>query len=125
MPIKNRPVIVIIVAVLFLLAGGVGFAYHVTEFSQPNINRTELIWVLIVRMLAIVCGALLLMGINWSRWLAIAWLLYHVVISTLHSVSETIMHAILLIMVSVLLFHPVSSAYFRRKKKLSDNPAVH
>ncbi len=108
---KKRPVAVTIVAILFILAGIVGIAYHVTEFSQPDINRTGLVWVLIVRILAVVSGVLLLAGIKWARWLAVAWLLYHVVLSSLHSVSETIMHSVLMIIICVLLFHPKSSAY--------------
>jgi hypothetical protein len=113
---KNRPVAVIIVSILFILTGCLGIATHIKDFSQPNSDLSELTWVLIVRLLAIMCGLLLLFRINWARWLAIAWLVYHVSISALNSTSEMMAHIVFLIVVSVLLFLPTSSAYFRNKK---------
>jgi hypothetical protein len=113
---KNRPVAVIIVSVMFILTGSLGIAAHIKDFSQPNSDLSELTWVLFVRILAIVCGVLLLFRINWARWLAIAWLVYHVSISALNSTAEMMAHIVFLIIVSVLLFLPTSSAYFRDKK---------
>jgi len=114
---KSRPLPVIIVAVLFILAGCVGIAYHITDFFEPNDKLSELIWVLFVRILAVVCGLLLLFRINTARWLAIAWLAYHVIISAFNSTSEMIAHIVFLIIITVLLFLPVSSAYFRLRDK--------
>jgi hypothetical protein len=112
---KNRPIPVIIVSILFILAGCIGFSYHVKEFFEPNVKLYELIWVLLLRTLAVVCGLLLFLRINWARWLAIAWLLYHVLLSAFHSTSEMITHILLLIIVSVLLYHPASTEYFKIK----------
>lgn len=113
---KGRPLPVIIVAVLFILAGVIGFAYHAKELFDVN-NKDETIWMLFLRILAVVCGLLLLFRINWSRWLAIAWLAYHVFISALNSTAEMITHILFLIVVIVLLFLPVSSAFFQHKQK--------
>ncbi len=112
---KKRPIAVIIVSILFVLAGITGFAYHLKEYFDPGFNRLEIIWVLIVRVLAVFCGILLFYGINWARWLAVIWLIYHIILSFFHSASEVIMHTILLIVVAVLLFHPKSAAYFKQK----------
>jgi hypothetical protein len=112
---KNRPIPVIIVSILFILTGCIGFAYHIKDFFEPNDKPYELIWVLFIRILAVVCGLLLFLRINWARWLAVAWLLYHILLSALHSTSELITHIVLLIIVSVLLFLPVSNAYFKIK----------
>lgn len=114
---KKRPVPVIIVAILFILAGCVGLAYHVKELSEQNQNLYETIWILLLRMLAVACGVLLLCRINFGRWLTIAWLVYHCIISAFNSTSEMIAHIAFLVLVSVLLFLPVSSAYFHNKKK--------
>jgi hypothetical protein len=114
---KNRPLPVIIVSVLFIVAGGVGFVYHIKDFFKPGYTQYETIWVLFLRILAIVCGVLLLLKIKWARWLAIAWLAYHVLIGALNSTSEMIAHIVFLIIVTVLLFLPVSSKYFQNKKK--------
>ena len=36
--------------------------------------------------LAIVCGVFLLRGHNWARWLALAWIAFHVVLSAFHAI---------------------------------------
>ena len=112
---KGRPIPVIIVSAMFIIAGCVGFVYHLKELFDPNINLYEILWVQFVRILAIVCGILLLIPINWARWLAIAWLLYHVLISFFHSTSEMISHIVILLLVIVLLNLPQSSSFFHKK----------
>jgi hypothetical protein len=111
--VKKRPLPVIIVATLFIIAGTVGFVYHFKEFFEPDARLNETGWVQLVRIIAIVCGVLLLLAVNWARWLAIAWLLYHVFISALHSTPEMIFHIVILLLVVVLLYLPESSAFFR------------
>lgn len=111
---KGCPLPVIIVSALFIITGCVGFALHVKELFELSNNLNETIWIFILRILAIVCGLLLLLRISWGRWLAIAWLVYHIIISAYNSISKTIIHIVLLIIVSILLFLPVSSAYFSK-----------
>ena len=114
---KNCPLPVIIVSILFIVAGCVGFVYHLKEFFDPNAKLYELFWVQFVRILAIVCGFLLLRSINWARWLAIAWMFYHVLISAFHSPSDVILHIVFLLLVIVLLYLPKSSAFFQMKNQ--------
>jgi len=114
----KRPVPVIIVSILFILVGCIGFAYHVKELFDLKNNLYETIGILFLRILAAVCGVLLLFRINWSRWLAITWLIYHVIISAFHSTSEMIAHIVFLVLISVLLFLPVSSAYFKKVRTM-------
>src|SRR5688572_30261125 len=112
---KKRPVPVIIVSIVFILAGCVGFIYHFNELFEANGKLYESILVLLIRVLAVVCGFLLFQGINWARWLAIAWLLYHVLLSAFHSTSEMITHIVFVIIVSLLLYLPASNEYFKIK----------
>ena len=109
---KKRPVSVIIVSVLFILVGCIGFAYHVKELSG---KQYETIWVLFMEISAVACGILLLFKISWARWLAIAWLLCHIIISAFNSTSEMIAHIVFLVIISTLLFLPASSRYFKVK----------
>jgi hypothetical protein len=109
---KKPPIPIIIVAALFILVGIVGFGFHVNEFSEKPYETT---WVLFVEVLAVTCGVLLLFKVAWARWLTIAWLLYHIIISAFNSTSQMIAHIVFLIVVSILLFLPVSSIYFRVK----------
>ncbi|MBV4360656.1 hypothetical protein [Pinibacter aurantiacus] len=114
---ERRPITVVIVGMLFILAGCMSIAFHVKDFFQPDAKLSEVIWALVVRLTALVCGILLFFRVDWARWLAVIWLLYHVIIGALHSKSEMAMHIVLLIVVAILLFVPVSSAYFRYKGK--------
>jgi hypothetical protein len=114
---KGRPLPVVMVSLLFILTGCIGFAYHINDFSKPNASSFELIWVLFLRILAVVCGLLLFFRMNWARWLAIAWLAYHVIISAFNSSSEMLAHIVFLVIVTFLLFLPVSSKYFKNKNK--------
>lgn len=120
MKILNRPIPVVVVSALFILTGILGIVTHINDFRNPNIAAPELVWALIVRLLAVVCGILLLNKIKWARWLAIVWLLYHIVISVFNSASEAISHIVILVIVHILLFLPISVAYFKRNKKLEN-----
>ena len=70
----ERPLPVTILGCLFILAGLVGLAYHL---SQRPLDA----WVALIafiRVIAIVGGVFLLKGRNWARWLMIAWVGFHV-----------------------------------------------
>ena len=110
---NKRPLPVTIIAWLYVVAGVVGLAYHATEFKVARPFEGDVLWVCFVRLLAIVAGAFMLRGRNWARWLSIAWMAWHVVLSTFHPLSELIMHSVLLVMFGFFLFRPGASAYFR------------
>lgn len=112
----KRPLPVIIIGWFFIAAGTVGFIYHINELSIENPFVNDAIWVLLVRFLAIAGGILILRGTNTGRWLLMAWLVYHVVLSYFHSLSELIMHAILLVGISCALFHPRVAIFFKGLK---------
>lgn len=105
----KRPIPVIFLGGLFIVVGLVGIAYHLSERPvDPSI-----ILVTFIRILAIVGGVFLLMGRNWARWLLLAWLAFHVVVSAFHSMSEMAAHAVLLIVVAYFLFTPPAAKYFQ------------
>lgn len=110
---NRRPVSVTIISWLFIAAGVIGFAYHVTEFKAQRPFEYEVVWVCLVRLLAILSGLFMLRGSNWARWLLLVWIAYHVVLSAFHSLSELAMHGLLLGVVAFFLFRPQASAYFR------------
>ncbi len=106
----NRPLSVTIIGCIFIAAGVVGFAYHVTELRTQR--SWELVWVCLLRLLAILGGVFVLRGRNWARWLCVAWIAYHVVLSAFHPLSELITHGLLFAVFAYLLFRPRASAYF-------------
>jgi hypothetical protein len=75
-----------------------------------------------VRALGVVGGVFLLMGNGWARWLMLAWLAFHVVVSAFHSLSETIAHLALLMVVTYFLLRPPVSSYFRSAPSESGHP---
>jgi hypothetical protein len=113
---NKRPLSVTIIAWLFITAGVVGFAYHLSEFKAPPPFQFDVALVCLVRLLAIVGGAFMLRGQNWARWLSIVWIAGHAVLSAFHPLSELIMHSVLLVVFTFFLFRPRASAYFRRGK---------
>jgi hypothetical protein len=106
---KPRPVPVLVVAFLYLAVGGVGFVYHFREISSP-----DGIWVELTEFLALVAGVFLLLGRNWARWLAVAWMTFHVVLSATRSFREMAIHTAFLVIIVWLLFRPDSGRFFRR-----------
>jgi hypothetical protein len=109
----KRPLAVVIIGWFFIVAGTVGFIYHLTELNIADPFANDAVWVLLVRLLAIAGGILTLLGKNMGRWLLVIWLLYHVVLSYFHTVSELITHAILFAVIAYGLFHPRVSAFFK------------
>lgn len=105
----KRPIPVTILGGLFIVAGMVGIAYHL--FERPI--DPSIIPITFIRILAVVGGVFLLMGQNWARWLLVAWLAFHVVVSAFHSLPEMAAHAVLLIVAAYFLFTPPDTNYFR------------
>jgi hypothetical protein len=78
---KSRPLPILIVAILFIIVGLIGFSYHIKYFFEPSEKLYEILLVQLLRILAIVCGTILLRANNSGRWLSIAWILSHILIS--------------------------------------------
>ena len=105
----KRPLPVTILGYLFIVAGLVGLVYHL---SEGPLDR-GIVLISIVRIIAVVGGVFLLMGHTWARWLTLAWLGFHVVVSAFHSLSECMAHIVLLIIVSYVLLRPPATKYFQ------------
>jgi len=105
----KRPFPVTILGFLFILAGLVGLVYHLSESPLDH-------WVIpisIVRIIAVVGGVFLLRGHNWARWLVLAWLTFHVVVSAFNSLSESTAHVVLVMVVGYFLLRSPASRYFQ------------
>lgn len=110
---KKRPLAVSVLSCVFMGAGTIGFAYHLTDFTAQQPFQYELVWISAVRLSAIVAGIFMLRGNNWARWLALAWIAFHVAVSFFHSIQEIVVHGILFVLIVYLLFRPEARAYFR------------
>jgi hypothetical protein len=109
---NKRPIAVVVIACLYILTGMAGTAAHSMEVRQQGFD-SEMIWATLVSVLAIVAGVFLLEGRNWARWLAVAWIGFHVVLSVHHPMSELAMHVVLFVAITYFLFRRGAKTYFR------------
>src|SRR4051812_27575086 len=92
----KRPLSITFFGCLFIVVGTVGLIYHLTTEFKPRLPfPRDLFWISLVRILAIVGGVFLPRGHDWARWLLLAWMAFHVIISFHHPLPELIMHAVL------------------------------
>ncbi len=112
----KRSLSVVIIAGLLIATGAIGIAFHLTEIDPHQRISQEQIWILLVRLTAIIAGVFMLRAANWARWLALAWIAFHVILSFYHSVQQVVVHAVLLALFAWFLFRPEANAYFRRHK---------
>ena len=107
----KRPISVTIIACVYILAGGVGFVYHASEFKFHPFSFGTL-GIEFVRLLAIVAGAFMLRGATWARWLALAWMAFHVVVGYLHGWMQMATHAVFLVVIAFFLLRRPANEYF-------------
>ena len=110
---KQRPLSVTLVSWLYIATGALGLAFHLTDFRSQRPFQFDIAGVALVRFLAIVSGVFLLRGANWARWLAVAWIAFHVVISVFHSWVQVAVHGALCTVIAYLLFRRRAGQYFR------------
>jgi hypothetical protein len=111
---KNRPVTVLIIAGLYISMGTIGFAYH---FREMMAFQQHSVWIELVRLVAILCGTFMLRGRNWARWLAIAWMAFHVAIS-FPQLGQVAFHLLFLVAIAWFLFRPDAVQYFRETRQV-------
>ena len=109
MPMKPY-VAVIAVACLYLLVGiGVGIE------QLPNLlaGQREAIGMEIAEATAIVTGVALLLHHGWARWLAVAWMAFHIAIM-FSDPGKLVVHVVLCVLIAWALFRPESRGWFQR-----------
>ena len=104
----KRPLSVLMLSCLYIAVGTIGLAYH---FPGLTAFHYEDVWIELTELLALITGVFMLRGLNWARWLAIAWMAFHVAISY-PVLRQIAMHSLLLGGIVWLLFRPDSRRYF-------------
>lgn len=107
---NRRPIAIVIIACLYIAVGAAGFIFH---FRESLADPRDGVWIELTEFLAIGAGIFLLRGRNWARWLALAWIVFHVVLSAFGPVRELVMHALICAAIAWLLFRPDASQFFR------------
>jgi hypothetical protein len=108
-----RPMSVTILSCVYIGVGVVGFAYH---FSELIAFHRDGVPIELTESLAIVSGGFMLLGRNWARWLALAWMAFHVAIS-FPMLRQVTIHSLFFAVIVWLLFRPDAVRYFRRTRE--------
>jgi hypothetical protein len=110
---SKRPVLVTIIGCLLVALGAIGLAFHLAELRPPQLFQNDNVWIALVRLVGIACGIFLLRGRNWARWLALAWIAFHVGVSFFDSLRQGVFHSLVFLVVVYFLFRPEARTYFR------------
>lgn len=109
---KRRPITVTILCWLYIAVGVLGTGEHYYNFVSQRPTVSEAVWITALGVAAVVAGVFMLRRQGWARWLALAWMAAHVVISVFLSRQELIIHSVLLVFFGYLLFRLPAREYF-------------
>lgn len=115
----SRPIAVTAIGILYIATGAFGLFVHLTEIHPGGQFASDAVWASLVSLVAAVCGVFMFRAQDWARWLALAWIGFHVVLSFFHSTREVIVHGLLFALLAWLLFRPGSNDYFRSRRAAS------
>jgi len=110
---KQRPIAVTVISCVYLITGAGGMVSHFSQLQPRHPLQQAALWLALLSLLAVIAGAYMLRASDWARWLAIAWIAFHVAISALNPWPELLVHAALLTVIAYFLIRRDSRRYFR------------
>jgi hypothetical protein len=117
-----RPRSITVISWIFIAFGSIALLSGL--LPNVNITATERLaelkghwYVHVSRIVQVLSGVFMLYGFNWARWLLVVWIVFHVIISALHSPFQLLVHSLLFAVVLYFLFRPPASEYFRGRAK--------
>jgi hypothetical protein len=112
MPQTKPPLGVAVLACLYIATGAIGFVYHFPTFHGGF--HHEDFWIELTEVAALISGIFLLRGHNWARWLALAWIAFHILLSAFQSLQASVIHSLLACVFAWILFGRSAAPYFAR-----------
>lgn len=109
---SKRPLSVTIIACVYVIVGIGGLAAHFDTLRVRGGFPYEGLSIEATELGALIAGVFLLRAQNWARWLALAWIAFHVVFS-FGKLSEFAIHCVFCAVIAWALFRPPASRYFR------------
>jgi len=110
---NKRPLSVTIIGCIFIAVGAGSGALHAAEVKAWRPFPYDILLVELVNLIAIVCGAYMLRGHNWARWLALAWMAFHVILGISRGLVPSAIHSLFLVILAYFLLRPTAARYFR------------
>ena len=120
----RRPRTITLIGLLFVAVGVLGLlndlwplvtsraAEQLAKFRSDGLADLSPAWA--SRVAAIVGGIGVIQGRNWARWLLAAWMIFHIGLSFLHSMSRLAIHLVMFLPILYLLFVGSSRQYFQK-----------
>ena len=110
---NRRPRSITVISWFFLIFGSIALISGLVPISNLSLEQLKGHWMVhLSRLLSIVAGLFMLRGHNWARWLLVAWIAFHIVLSALHSALQLLIHAAIFSVILFFLFRRPASAYF-------------
>jgi hypothetical protein len=110
-----RPRLVTLLGWMLVALGAVECVYRLTRIQRP-VHASDF-GVPLFELIILACGVFLLRGSDWARWLAVAWVGFHVVVGSLHSVPRGIVHGAIFLVFAWMMFRPEMNAWFRTRRQ--------
>ena len=111
MSLSKRPMAVTGVAWLLIVVGIGMFVFHSPELLHLSWDG---ILIELLELLAVVAGAFMLRRQNWARWLALAWLAFHIALTLVPPFHGLVVHVLILAGIAWILLRTDAAEYFRR-----------
>lgn len=111
---SSRPLLITILGWLFILAGLAEFLLHVVRIHHPL--QPWDIGIPLLELVLVACGIFLLRGSNLARWFPVAWIAVHVGIGFVDSFRRGMIHTIIFLVFTWLLFRPEVSDWFTPRR---------
>jgi hypothetical protein len=109
----KRPFAITVLSWLFIAIGVVETVVH-ARTSLGSFHREDIL-IVALELVAVVAGVFMLRGENWARWVAVAWMAFHVVVGYLNGPQQVLVHAIIFAGITFLLFRADARVWFGAK----------
>ena len=106
---NKRPISILVLACVYIAVGVLGFVFH---FRELLAGHSDAVAIEVTELVGLVSGVFLLRRQNWARWLALAWIVFHVGLSAMHPDRNLIVHAALCAVIAWILFQPSARRWF-------------
>ena len=112
---KNCPPTITMLSFLFIIIGVVSTGVHVWQFKISRPTALEELGIYVIGALAVLAGIFMMRAKNWARWLALAWVSFHVIIAAFNQPLGLIIHAVFIALLAWFLFRRESQQWFNPK----------
>lgn len=109
-----RPFVITVLGWLFIVAGVAEFVLHAVRIHRPM--QAWDIGIPLLELVLVACGIFLLRGSNWARWVTVVWIGGHVGVGFLNSFRRGMIHTIIFLIFTWILFRPEVSAWFHPER---------